>query len=123
MSELLHSSAPEPIGPRPVLVLLYAPHGRRPCWLAHDRTTACRSSAKGHDLASATLAAPFTLAVPQRSALVIASMTTPHNGSKEHPMITETQPHVIVLQLTDALLAQLQPFMSGLDITATSHSE
>jgi hypothetical protein len=35
-------------------------------------------------------------------------------------MITE-QTHVIVLQLTDALLAQLQPFMAGLDITATAH--
>ncbi len=38
-------------------------------------------------------------------------------------MISETQPHLIVLQLTDELLAQLQPFMAGLDITATSHSE
>jgi hypothetical protein len=36
-------------------------------------------------------------------------------------MITETQPRVIVLQLTDALLTQLQPFMAGLDITATAH--
>ena len=35
-------------------------------------------------------------------------------------MITETQTHVIVLQLTDALLAQLQPFLTGLDITATA---
>jgi hypothetical protein len=42
-------------------------------------------------------------------------------GSKEHPMITETQPRIIVLQLTDELLAQLQPFMTGLDITATAH--
>jgi hypothetical protein len=48
-------------------------------------------------------------------------MTTPHNGSKEHPMITETQPYVIVLQLTDELLAQRQPFMAGLDITVTTH--
>ncbi len=38
-------------------------------------------------------------------------------------MITEPQPHMIVLQLTDALLAQLQPFIVGLDITATSHRE
>jgi len=45
------------------------------------------------------------------------------NGSKEHPMITETQPHMIVLHLTDALLTQLQPFMAGLDITTTSHRE
>jgi hypothetical protein len=36
-------------------------------------------------------------------------------------MITETQPCVIVLQLTDDLLARLQPFMAGLDITATAH--
>jgi len=35
-------------------------------------------------------------------------------------MITETQTRVIVLQLTDALLAQLQPFMAGLDIIATA---
>ena len=33
-------------------------------------------------------------------------------------MITETQPYIIVLQLTDELLAQLQPFLAGLDITA-----
>lgn len=33
-------------------------------------------------------------------------------------MITETQTRVIVLQLTDELLTQLQPFMAGLDITA-----
>jgi hypothetical protein len=36
-------------------------------------------------------------------------------------MITETQIPVIVLQLTDELLAQLQPFLSGLDIIATAH--
>jgi hypothetical protein len=35
-------------------------------------------------------------------------------------MITETQPRVIVLQLTDELLTQLQPFMDGLDIIATA---
>jgi len=33
-------------------------------------------------------------------------------------MITETQTRIIVLQLTDELLAQLQPFLAGLDITA-----
>lgn len=33
-------------------------------------------------------------------------------------MITETQPCVIILQLTDALTEQLQPFLAGLDITA-----
>ena len=38
-------------------------------------------------------------------------------------MITETQPRVIVLQLTDELFAQLQPFLAGLDITATPQSE
>jgi len=37
-------------------------------------------------------------------------------------MITELQSRVIVLQLTDALLTQLQPFMAGLDIT-TLHRE
>ena len=31
-------------------------------------------------------------------------------------MITETQPHLVVLRLADELLAQLQPFMAGLDI-------
>jgi len=36
-------------------------------------------------------------------------------------MITETQTRVIVLQLTDELLAQLQPFLAGLDITTTAH--
>jgi hypothetical protein len=34
----------------------------------------------------------------------IASMTTPLGGSKEHPMITETQTRIIVLHLTDELL-------------------
>jgi hypothetical protein len=38
-------------------------------------------------------------------------------------MITETQPHMVVLQPADALLAQLQPYLEGLDITATSHRE
>ncbi len=38
-------------------------------------------------------------------------------------MITETQTRVIVLQLTDDLLTQLQPFMAGLEITTTPHSE
>lgn len=33
-------------------------------------------------------------------------------------MTAETQPRMIVLQLTDKLLAQLQPFLAGLDITA-----
>ena len=37
-------------------------------------------------------------------------------------MITETQTRIIVLQVTDALFAQLQPFMVGLDITATAHN-
>ena len=37
-------------------------------------------------------------------------------------MITELQPRVIVLQLTNALFAQLQPFLAGLDITATPQS-
>ena len=37
-------------------------------------------------------------------------------------MITE-QTHVIVLQLTDELAEQLQPFLTGLDITGTVHSE
>ncbi len=38
-------------------------------------------------------------------------------------MITETQTHIIVLQLTDELLAQLQPFLVGLNITVTTHGE
>jgi len=38
-------------------------------------------------------------------------------------MITEQATRVIVLHLTDALLAQLPPFMAGLDITTSSHSE
>ena len=32
-------------------------------------------------------------------------------------MIAELQPRVIVLHLTDALFAHLQPFLAGLDIT------
>ena len=38
-------------------------------------------------------------------------------------MITETQTRVIVLQLSDELLAQLQPFLAGLDIATTAHGE
>ncbi len=38
-------------------------------------------------------------------------------------MITETQTRIIVLQLSDELLTQLRPFMAGLDITSTPHSE
>jgi hypothetical protein len=38
-------------------------------------------------------------------------------------MITELQTRIVVLQLTDELLAQLQPFMAGLDITTTPHRE
>lgn len=33
-------------------------------------------------------------------------------------MITETQTSIVVLQLTDELLAQLQPFLAGLEFTA-----
>ncbi len=33
-------------------------------------------------------------------------------------MTAETQPRMIVLQLTDELLAQLQPFLAGLETTA-----
>ena len=32
-------------------------------------------------------------------------------------MITETQPYLVVLHLADELLAQLRPFMTGLEIT------
>src|SRR5262249_2553084 len=45
------------------------------------------------------------------------------SGSKEHTMITETQTRIIVLQLTDELLAQLGLYMEGLDVTITLHSE
>jgi hypothetical protein len=38
-------------------------------------------------------------------------------------MITEQATRIIVLQLTDELLVQLRPFMEGLDITTTLHSE
>jgi hypothetical protein len=38
-------------------------------------------------------------------------------------MTTETQTRVIVLQLADEMLEKLRPFMEGLDITLTLHSE
>ena len=38
-------------------------------------------------------------------------------------MTIETQTRVIVLQLSDEMLAQLRPYMEGLDITLTLHSE
>ena len=37
-------------------------------------------------------------------------------------MITETQTTIIVLQLTDELLAQLHPFMAGLGISVTPYA-
>jgi hypothetical protein len=37
-------------------------------------------------------------------------------------MITETQTTIIVLQLTDELLAQLHPFMAGLGISITPNA-
>ena len=37
-------------------------------------------------------------------------------------MITETQPTIIVLQLSDELLAQLHPFMAGLGINVSPHA-
>lgn len=38
-------------------------------------------------------------------------------------MITEPQPHMVVLLFTDTLLAQLPPYMEELDITTFPHSE
>jgi len=99
------------------------PRERHLCWLAHDCTTGGHRREGSGSRIRATLSAPFTLAVPQRSLSAITSNWAPHTGSKEHPMITETQPCIIVLQLTDALLAQLQPFMAGLDITTTAYNE
>src|SRR5262249_12880405 len=42
-------------------------------------------------------------------------------AARSRKMITETQVRFIVLQLTNELLAQLQPFMAGLDIATTTH--
>jgi len=42
-------------------------------------------------------------------------------AARSRKMITETQTRIIVLQLTDELAEQLQPFMAELDITATAH--
>ena len=36
---------------------------------------------------------------------------------------TETTTSIVVLQLTDELLTQLRPYIEGLDITTTPHSE
>ena len=38
-------------------------------------------------------------------------------------MITEQATRIIVLQLTDEILERLRPFMEGLDIATTLHSE
>jgi hypothetical protein len=78
---------------------------------------------KGQDRASATLRALHV----RRSAAVSVGHRQQDirrtNGSKEHTMITELQTRVVVLQLTDELLTQLRPYMEGLDITLTLHSE
>jgi hypothetical protein len=68
--------------------------------------------------------APFTRAVLQWSLSVIASkINAGGSGSKEHMMTTEQATRVIVLQLTAEILEQLRPYMEGLDITLTLHSE
>jgi len=59
---------------------------------------------------------------PRRPAVVTTGHRQQDNAAptaaRSRKMITETQTRVIVLQLTGALIAQLQPFMDGLDITA-----
>src|SRR4051812_12329922 len=79
--------------------------------------------AKGHDRAYARRVYTRPSHAPPCGGRCQAppAIQTPHTSRKEHPMIT--QPHMIVLQLTDALLAQLQPFIVGLDIIVTSHRE
>ncbi len=66
---------------------------------------------------------PFTLAARLWSQVVIASNWASLGGTKEHPMITETQTSISILHLIDPLLAQLRPFMAGLDITTTPSVE
>src|SRR5215207_9863449 len=66
--------------------------------------------------------APFTRTVLRWPLPSSPAEQTPHTGSKEEGMITEPQPHMIVLQLTDALLAQLRPFMTDLAVSAAPHS-
>src|SRR4051812_48602852 len=82
------------------------------------------SSAKGQDRACARRV-PRPSRRPPCSSRCRSSpaIQTPHTGSKEEGMITETQPHMIVLQLTDTLLAQLQPYLEELDITTIPQSE
>src|SRR6266496_31997 len=77
MLTLLRSSVPEPIGPRPVLVLLQLLAGGI-CAGLPMTVPPPAIGVKGHDRASATRAPPFTLAVPQRSLSVIASNWAPH---------------------------------------------
>jgi hypothetical protein len=80
--------------------------------------------AKGHDRACATLESALH---SRREAAVCIGHHQQHkrrrSGSKEKTMITEQATRVIVLQLTDELLDKLRPFMEGLDITTTLHSE
>jgi hypothetical protein len=78
--------------------------------------------AKGHD----RTCAPRYGALHTRREAAVSSGHHQHDkrrtsGNKEEMMITE-QTRIIILQLTDELLAQLQPFMAGLDIT-TPHRE
>src|SRR4051794_28987923 len=68
----------------------------------------------------------FTSALhPRRPAAVTVGhrqqLGTAPTAARSRKMITETQACVIALQLTDELLARLQPFMAGLDIIATAH--
>jgi hypothetical protein len=44
------------------------------------------------------------------------------HGKEKRPMITEAQITIIVLHVPDELLAQLHPFMAGLQISVTPHS-
>jgi hypothetical protein len=89
-----------------------------------DRTTAGREArrvtiARARDACSALHARrPAAVWIGQRQ-----QDSRRSGGNKEHTMTTETQTRVIVLQLSDDILAQLQPYLEGLDITATLHSE
>jgi len=61
---------------------------------------------------------------PRRPAVVTAGhrqqLGAAPTAARSRKMITETQTAIIVLQLTDELTEQLQPFLTGLDITTTA---
>jgi hypothetical protein len=95
------------------------------CWLDQDRTTASRQARRVEIAPARRVAAPFTL-LPQAAVAVGHRQHDQRrvSGSKEDTMTSdETTTATVMLQLDEQLLAQLRPYLEGLEITIAPHSE